>query len=245
MTGKTTIQQLCGLKAKMAVIAAGSAFVSMSASGNVIFSQDFNSFDLANGLQVPGWTNFGGFSSNPDPNVLDGGTTTNGTNSAFFDANGTGFETDTSIVVDTGVAIDGTLDYTLTFDMFKVTPDLPAFEGDFIASLWVGEPGVTVGTFPTGGPDTTVNDNGGAAALLASSTFGGTIEGTGLSVSSLAPGVAGNLFLSFEISSPINTTGFAQVELDNVSVQAVPEPASLWLAAAGSLVLLKRRRSVS
>lgn len=213
------------MKLLSTLTAATAVAVSASlASAALVYSEDFEAFGGAE--PVPGFDVTGGFNDRGNTEVVtDGGGTANGTISAFFDTNGTGFPTTTQFVVDTGVAFEADTTYTLALDVFKGNTGFP-FEGDVFYEVYVGDPSA----------------DGSTGTLIAGAVLGGAADG-GVSVAgSLASG-SGTVFLRFDSSIPSNTPDYAQVELDNISLDAtpIPEPAMAGLGLLG-LAALRRRR---
>ncbi|MEL7238571.1 MAG: hypothetical protein AAGK78_06890, partial [Planctomycetota bacterium] len=202
--------------------AAALAMTAGFASGAVVYSEDFETFGGAE--PVPGFDVTGGFNDRTNTEVVtDGGGTANGTVSAFFDTNGSGFPTTTQFVVDTGVAFETDTTYTLALDVFKGNTGFP-YEGDVFYEVYVGDPSA----------------DGSTGTLIAGGSVGGAIDGNVSVTGSLASG-SGTVFLRFDSTIPSNTPDYAQVELDNISLDAtpIPEPAMAGLGLLG-LAALRR-----
>ena len=205
--------------------AAVSAALAGSTHAAIVYSQDFEAFGGAE--PVPGFDVDGGFNDRGTTEIVtDGGDTASGTVSAFFDTNGAGFPTTTQFVVDTGVAFEAGTDYTLSLDVFKANTGFP-FEGDVFYEVYLGDPSF----------------DGSTGTLVAGGTIGGADDGSVSVVGSLASG-SGTVFLRFDSSIPSNTGGYAQVELDNIVLDAtpIPEPAALGGLGLIGLSLMRRRR---
>jgi hypothetical protein len=209
-----------------ALAALSATVFAATANAEIVYAEDFEA--AGPGSAVDGFDVSGGFNDRGTTElVTDGGATVNNTVVAFFDTNGAGFPTTTQFVVDTGVVFEPQATYTLSLDLFKVSPDQPAFEGDFFYEIYLGDPSA----------------DGSTGTLIAAGTAGGTTDGA-LSVSgSLADGT-GTVYLRFDSTIPSNTGGYAQVELDNLVLEAVPIPeptSAAVLGLVGGLMLCRRR----
>jgi hypothetical protein len=205
----------------MKVVIAAISALSLAAASQaaVIYSQNFDALGPA--AEIPGWVKIGGFNGNV---ITDGGPTGNGTPAAFHDVWDATFGTAT-IVADTGVAYVPSTPYALNFDLYTSQTAGPAsFTGDYTYELWAGDPsgGTLLGSgFYSVGTSGALN---GAAPVLNTSVV---LAGSG------------NLFLRL---APTNTPGgYQQIELDNIAISVIPEPATLGLLAGAGLLALRRR----
>jgi hypothetical protein len=203
-----------------------------SVGAAAVYTQDFETF-TSPGNTIPGWYKSGGFNGNA---IVDANVGGNGSSVAFFDTLGTDFLTTTSMAGDTGVAYVPGTPYSFTFTAYK-TGTGSNFVGDLLYGLYAGDP--TLGTYT--GPGTGFAT---AGTPLVTGTLSNAADGT-VTVNSVPTGAgSGNLFVYFFAGVPTNTAGYAQVELDNISISVVPEPTSLAALGAISLIALRRRSAV-